>query len=351
MNRKNFWKISSLLTLFSLLFVSLACDRQSSENSDKSLKSEDTKKGIAICVLRGTAGNEKVTGVVHFTQMKGYVLVEAKMEGLSEGKHGFHIHEFGDCNCADGKCTGGHFNPAGTKHGAPDSEERHAGDLGNIVADANGKASLSWKDKVIQLSGENSIIGRAIVVHAGEDDLTSQPTGAAGARVATGVIGIGKENKSAAASSSKIATCVIKGTAGNEKVNGTITFTQDGDKVKIQGSVMGLTPGKHGFHVHEFGDCNCGDGKCTGGHFNPAGTKHGSPSSEERHVGDLGNIEADAEGKATFEFTDSVIKLSGNHSIIGRAIIIHAGEDDLTSQPTGAAGARVGVGVIGIGKS
>jgi len=146
----------------------------------------------AICVLRGTEGNEAVTGTVTFTQQPGGVLIEAEIAGLTPGKHGFHIHEWGDVDCADGTCTGGHFNPTGAAHGGPDSAERHVGDMGNIEADASGNGVYRRVDKVIRLGGPSSIIGRAIIVHAGEDDLTSQPTGAAGARVAYGVIGIGK---------------------------------------------------------------------------------------------------------------------------------------------------------------
>jgi len=147
----------------------------------------------AIVQLYGTKGNEKTTGIVTFTQQSGGVLVEATVTGLTPGKHGFHIHQLGDATCADGKCTKGHWNPTGAKHGGPDSAERHHGDLGNLDANAEGKATYKRVDTVIQLSGAHSIVGRAIILHAGADDLTSQPTGAAGARVAQGVIGIAAE--------------------------------------------------------------------------------------------------------------------------------------------------------------
>lgn len=146
------------------------------------------------------------------------------------------------------------------------------------------------------------------------------------------------------------AICVLSPTEGND-VSGTVTFTQTDMSVKIVADLEGLTEGKHGFHVHQYGDCSSLDAKSAGGHFNPENKQHGAPSDEERHVGDLGNITADANGKAHYEATDTVIKLNGPHSIIGRGIIVHAGEDDLTSQPTGNAGARVACGVIGIAKS
>ncbi len=145
------------------------------------------------------------------------------------------------------------------------------------------------------------------------------------------------------------AVCVIHPTEGN-KVTGLITFTQDGDKIKVVADVDGLTPGKHGFHIHEYGDCSAPDGTSAGGHFNPTQKPHGAPTDTSRHVGDLGNIEANKDGKAHYEWTDHLISFAGQNSIIGRGIIIHAGEDDLHTQPTGNAGKRVACGVIGIAK-
>ncbi|HEV3256742.1 MAG TPA: superoxide dismutase family protein [Gemmataceae bacterium] len=137
------------------------------------------------------------------------------------------------------------------------------------------------------------------------------------------------------------------------KVSGIVTFTQKDDGVEVSGEITGLTPGKHGFHVHEFGDISSADGMATGPHFDPDMTKHhGGPqdSEHQRHGGDLGNIEADADGKATIKIMDKVIQLHGPHSIIGRGLIVHAKEDDLKSQPAGDAGARLAQGVIGVAK-
>ncbi len=86
---------------------------------------------------------------------------------------------------------------------------------------------------------------------------------------------------------------------------------------------------------------------CTGGHFNPTNSIHGSREGAKRHVGDFGNLEADETGVAHLDFVDKGIELNGPHSIIGRGLIIHADEDDLVSQPTGNSGARIGCGVIG----
>lgn len=133
-------------------------------------------------------------------------------------------------------------------------------------------------------------------------------------------------------------------------VKGTITFTKAGDGIRVEGTVTGLTPGKHGFHVHEYGDTTSPDGTSAGGHFNPTGEKHGAPDADKRHAGDFGNIEAGADGTAKVNFLDKHITLDGAKSILGRGLVVHANADDLTSQPSGNAGDRVAVGVIGVAK-
>ncbi len=145
----------------------------------------------AVAVLVPTAGN-KVSGVVHFSLTDTGVRVVADISGLSPGVHGFHIHEFGDQTSTDGLSAGGHFNPTHVHHGSPDAAEHHAGDLGNLTADASGHATLDFVDPTLRLDGPTSIIGRGVVVHADADDLKSQPVGNAGKRVATGVIGVAK---------------------------------------------------------------------------------------------------------------------------------------------------------------
>ena len=153
----------------------------------------EMKGGITRCiaVLHPTKGNA-VSGIVKFEAAEGGVHVVADITGLTPGKHGFHIHEFGDCSSDDGTSAGGHFNPNGMPHSMPASEQRHVGDLGNIEADKDGKAHLDYIDALISFSGKNSIVGRGVIVHEKEDDLKTQPTGAAGARVACGVVGIAK---------------------------------------------------------------------------------------------------------------------------------------------------------------
>jgi Cu-Zn family superoxide dismutase len=145
------------------------------------------------------------------------------------------------------------------------------------------------------------------------------------------------------------AVCVIQPLKlGKGKVHGVVYFTQKGDMVHVTGKISGLTPGLHGFHVHEFGDLTKDDGLSTGGHFNPEGLPHGGPKSDKRHVGDLGNIKADESGTAVIDMKDKLLSLHGKHSIIGRGLIVHEKEDDEKTQPTGDAGGRVGGGVIGV---
>ncbi|KAM7528011.1 hypothetical protein LguiB_031421 [Lonicera macranthoides] len=150
-----------------------------------------TKKAVAV--LKGTS---TVEGVVTLTQEDtGPTTVKVRVSGLTPGPHGFHLHEFGDTTngCIS---TGPHFNPEGKTHGAPEDDVRHAGDLGNIIANADGVAEATIVDTQIPLTGANAVIGRALVVHELADDLgkggheLSLTTGNAGGRLACGVVGL-----------------------------------------------------------------------------------------------------------------------------------------------------------------
>ncbi|KAL1509356.1 hypothetical protein ABEB36_004110 [Hypothenemus hampei] len=140
----------------------------------------------------------------------------------------------------------------------------------------------------------------------------------------------------------------------SETVNGTVYFSQEGSSpVQVSGQLSGLKKGLHGFHIHEFGD-NTNGCMSAGPHFNPNEQDHGGPNDDARHVGDLGNVEANAEGLAKFNIIDQHISLSGPNSIIGRTVVVHADPDDLgkggheLSKTTGNAGGRLACAVIGL---
>ena len=143
----------------------------------------------------------------------------------------------------------------------------------------------------------------------------------------------------------KVATAKLEPTQNNT-ARGEVTFTQEAGGVRVAGSFSGLVFGEHGFHIHEKGDCSAPDAASAGGHFNPASKPHAAPSAAERHAGDLGNLKADPYGLARVDVLDTQISLSGPSTIVGKAVIIHDKADDLKTQPTGNAGARVACGVI-----
>jgi len=145
------------------------------------------------------------------------------------------------------------------------------------------------------------------------------------------------------------AVALITPTKGNS-IHGVVTFEKTEKGVHVIANLTGLTPGKHGFHIHEFGDITSEDGSSAGGHFNPMNMPHSMPASEKRHAGDMGNIEANENGSAHLDYIDSIMELEGKYSIVGHAVIVHEKEDDLKTQPTGNAGPRIGNGVIGIAK-
>jgi len=162
-------------TILSIMtFCALACFAQAQEVTKASAQLE-SKSG------------SKVTGTVTFTKVGDEVQIVADIQGLTPGKHGFHIHEKGDCSAPDAASAGAHFNPAMKHHGGPASLDHHDGDLGNITADVSGKGHLDWKGN-LSLTGNNSIIGKSVVVHEKEDDLKTDPSGNSGARVACGAI-------------------------------------------------------------------------------------------------------------------------------------------------------------------
>ena len=164
---------------------------QESQEKKQSKKNEEVQIKKATATLEETNGSG-LSGQVKFTEKDGSVTMEASISGLSEGKHAIHIHEKGDCSAADGKSAGGHWNPTNSNHGRFGSPKGyHKGDIGNFITkpDGIGFISLTTSEWCINCNDSNkNIVGKSIIVHDGEDDFTSQPSGDAGNRVGCGVI-------------------------------------------------------------------------------------------------------------------------------------------------------------------
>ncbi|HEX8154398.1 MAG TPA: superoxide dismutase family protein [Thermoanaerobaculia bacterium] len=145
-------------------------------------------RATATATLASTSGSS-AQGTVTFRELRdGRVEVDIALTGVPAGTHGFHLHDKGDCG-DNGNAAGGHWNPNSMPHGAPTSTSRHAGDLGNVTAGADGAVhETKVVTGVTVTAGTNSVVGHAVILHANADDLTTQPTGNAGARIACGVV-------------------------------------------------------------------------------------------------------------------------------------------------------------------
>jgi len=149
-------------------------------------------------------------------------------------------------------------------------------------------------------------------------------------------------------------TVTLKAAAGimsknSSDASGTVTFIETDGKVTMTANISGLTPGNHAIHIHAVGDCSKDDGSSAGGHWNPINVDHGKWGSTPFHNGDIGNILADENGIGTISRKTDLWCINcadEAKNIIGKAIIIHEGSDDYSSQPSGAAGARIGCGEI-----
>ena len=146
-------------------------------------------------------------------------------------------------------------------------------------------------------------------------------------------------------SGSPSAVADLAPTKGNT-ARGIVTFTAQGDRLHVVADVSGLTPGAHGFHVHEKGDCSADDAMSAGGHFNPTAKPHGDPSSANHHAGDMPMLVADASGRAHLDADIDSATIGGSNDIAGKGVIVHKDPDDFQTQPTGNSGARLACGVI-----
>ncbi|TMU56968.1 superoxide dismutase family protein [Flagellimonas algicola] len=188
-------QITAMSLLVLLAFSCKQAKKEAETTTDEVV--EEVKEEIVevktISFSMEAKSDSNVGGEVTFTEENGTVIMKAKLSGLTEGEHAIHIHEKADCSSADGKSTGGHWNPTFQPHAKWGADGGyHKGDIGNFVADAEGNASVDFgtSEWCIGCDDETkNIVGKAVIVHQGIDDYTSQPSGAAGARVAcTGII-------------------------------------------------------------------------------------------------------------------------------------------------------------------
>ncbi|MHA7864599.1 superoxide dismutase family protein [Flagellimonas marinaquae] len=183
-----------------ILITAFGCKQAKKEAEETTEEVEETVEQVAekmdpevITFSMEPKSDSNVSGEVVFTQDEGQVIMRATFLGLDEGEHAIHLHEKADCSSPDGKSTGGHWNPTFEQHGKWGSEDGyHKGDIGNFTADADGNATVEFTtDEWCIGCGDDTkdILGKAVIVHQGVDDYTSQPSGAAGARIAcTGII-------------------------------------------------------------------------------------------------------------------------------------------------------------------
>jgi Cu-Zn family superoxide dismutase len=192
--KKSFPLAAGLLATAYAVFTSGCASSSCCDGHDHNHKGAATAPGSVVkqlvAVVQPTAGN-KCAGVVRFTEVDGIVYIYGEISGLTPNQqHAMHIHEFGDATSTDATKAGGHYNPGDQQHGLPGTDARHAGDLGNIQADADGKTVYRGEFKTISMLGpKNPIIGRGLVIHAKPDD-GGQPVGNAGPRIGFGTIGV-----------------------------------------------------------------------------------------------------------------------------------------------------------------
>ena len=149
-----------------------------------------TKTKVAIAVISPKQGSN-ISGKVIFKEVNGKVKMEATINNLKQGNHAIHIHEKGDCSSADAKSAGGHWNPTNQIHGKWNIPPFHSGDIGNINPNGDSKGYIKRETDLWCIGCDDKskdILGKAIIIHEGPDDFSSQPSGAAGARIGCGVI-------------------------------------------------------------------------------------------------------------------------------------------------------------------
>lgn len=182
-------KLTVLIFVITLSF--LACKNEKKETIEEKVIEEVVETEVVtskeITIELAAKSDSNVSGNVIFTEDNGIVSMTANISGLEPGEHAIHIHASSDCSSPDGKSAGGHWNPTAQQHGKwGDDTGYHKGDIGNFTADENGNGTISFSTDQWCIGCDDetkNILGKSIIVHAGTDDYTSQPSGAAGARV------------------------------------------------------------------------------------------------------------------------------------------------------------------------
>lgn len=195
-NHNLFLLFAAAICLFSCQNTTDNADNDDGMNMSTEIEATDqnTTENTAatIMVKLEPKSGSNLSGSATFTQANGEVTLKATINGLAEGEHAIHIHETGDCSSEDGTSAGGHWNPTNERHGKwGDSEGYHKGDIGNFTVDANGVGMVEFStDEWCIGCGDpqKDIDGKALIIHEGVDDFTSQPAGNAGTRVGCGVI-------------------------------------------------------------------------------------------------------------------------------------------------------------------
>lgn len=199
MRTSRWWTFGALFVLVAGSMVTTACQPRGEEPAEEEMAVEEVEApaemtaeqtdATAAGVVLSTADGTEV-GTVTFTETADGVQMVAELHGIEgAGMHGIHVHEAGECSAPDFKSAGGHFNPEGTDHACPPALPRHAGDFGNIETGEDGTGILTLTSDLVTVApGPTSVVGKAVILHAGADDCASQPSGAAGARLACGVV-------------------------------------------------------------------------------------------------------------------------------------------------------------------
>src|SRR5690606_10291066 len=200
-SKKTAMRIHNLLFLFlaTMMFVSCQNNNQADDNQDGMTDMQTTpnqqnieSQASTVTVQLEPKSGSNLSGTATFTQSNGQVRLAATIQGLSAGEHAIHIHETGDCSADDGTSAGGHWNPTNQPHGEwGNADGYHKGDIGNFTVDANGVGQVSFTTSEWCIGcndPQKDIVGKALIIHDGVDDFTSQPSGAAGTRVGCGVI-------------------------------------------------------------------------------------------------------------------------------------------------------------------